>query len=90
LHIADAREDEAYRSGDPARMRLVQNEGARSYLAVPMRKGEVLLGNIALEIRPFTDKQIALLENFAAQAVVAMETRGYWANCASAPTRLRN
>ena len=48
VHIADAREDEAYRSGDPARMRLVENEGARSYLAVPMRKGEVLLGNIAI------------------------------------------
>ena len=44
MHIADARVDRGYRSGDSARMRLVENEGARSYLAVPLRKGEVLLG----------------------------------------------
>ncbi len=75
LHRIDAREGEAYRD-DPAFRRMVDGLGIRTSLTVPLRKGDALLGAVRayrLEVRPFTDKQIALVENFAAQAVIAME-----------------
>src|SRR5262249_12950427 len=70
LHRVDAREDEAYRN-DPAFRQNVDGLGIRTSLTVPLRKGGALLGAVRIyrqEIRPFTDKQIALVENFAAQA----------------------
>src|SRR5262244_2472726 len=67
VHIADLRADRAYREGAPTTVVLVEAAGARSYLGVPMLKDHELIGTIIIyrqEIRPFTDKQIALVQNF--------------------------
>ena len=76
VHVADITDDEGYRSGNSAKRALGELGGARTALWLPLRKEHALLGTFMVyrqEVRPFTNKQIALLQNFAAQAVIAME-----------------
>jgi len=75
VHVADLREGEAYHTS-PLRQALVDLGGARSSILVALRREDVLLGSLVIyrrEVRPFSEKEIALLQNFAAQAVIAME-----------------
>jgi GAF domain-containing protein len=76
VEFTDLLESEAYRNGEPNRRALVDIGGARCLLAVPLLKDERVVGNVMIfrqDKRPFSEKQIALLQQFAAQAVIAIE-----------------
>ena len=77
VHVADLAAEQAYiDQRSPQYVAAVELGGVRTFLAVPMLKENELVGAFILyreEVRPFTDKQIALVTSFAAQAVIAIE-----------------
>jgi GAF domain-containing protein len=76
VHIADTQAERAYADRDPFRVATAELGGSRSLLNVPMLKDGELVGAIGVyrqEVRPFTDKQVDLVSDFAAQAVIAIE-----------------
>ena len=76
VHIPDLMNDEGYLKRDPRLIALVETGGARAAVFTPLLKDNEVIGILVVfrqEVGPFTDKQMALVENFAAQAVIAIE-----------------
>ena len=76
VQLVDLREDQSYLDDDPLAVAAVDVAGIRSIISVPMVKDDVAIGAMTIyrrEVRPFTEKQVELVGNFAAQAVIAIE-----------------
>ena len=76
FHTADLKDTDLYRSGDPTRRNLVDNEGMLTQLVLPLTRGDSAIASFSLyrsKVQPFSENEIALLETFAAQAVIAIE-----------------
>jgi two-component system NtrC family sensor kinase len=76
VHVADISTAEPYRNRVPLAVAAVELGGIRTMAFIPLLKDDAVIGLFIVyrqEVRPFSDKQIALLESFAAQAVIAME-----------------
>ena len=76
VHVTDLQAYQAYIDGDPLAVAGVELGGIRTLLVVPMLKDDKTFGTIGIyrqEVHPFTDKQIELVSNFAAQAAIAIE-----------------
>ena len=76
VHVADMRAEQSYLDRHPLAVEAVEIGGIRTLIHVPMLKQNEVVGVISIyrrEVRPFTDKQIALVTNFASQAVIAIE-----------------
>ncbi|HVI64265.1 MAG TPA: GAF domain-containing protein, partial [Bradyrhizobium sp.] len=76
LQIADLRQDQTYLEGHPLTITAVDVAGIHTLAIVPMLKEDEFVGGISIyrkEVRPLTDKQIELVQNFANQAVIAIE-----------------
>ncbi len=88
VHIADIRTEQAYIEGIPSFVALADAGGARTLILVPMLKNNELVGSINIfrqEVRPFTDKQIELVQNFARRSS-PLRIRGSSTSCGSART----
>src|SRR5499427_295039 len=76
IHIVDLAVDQAYLERNPPTVAAVEIAGVRTVLVVPLWKDKELIGSLLVgrkEVRPFADKQIEIIQNFATQAVVAIQ-----------------